>query len=112
MVFIVYQVHMTWGPVEQQPISPGILRSASNFRSDRGHCAQTTTGLKASNKTDVADYHLKSGTQNKWFSCWCDHRLGENKSKYEPKSDMTPQVWTSDRRSSIVTGDRQQRDQS
>lgn len=58
---------------------------------------------------EVGDYHLKPAVQEAWFSCWCDYRLGADKSEHRPNHHQSPCVWTrmiDNPQSAHVTADR------
>lgn len=44
--------------------------------------------------TELDDYSLESALPPAQLSCWCDHRLGTNKSEHRPKYDLSPRIWT------------------
>lgn len=86
----------------------------SDATSQPGHFVVTITELQVPIETEVDDHRLQSAVLNTRVSRHCDHRLGTDKSKHEPKHGLNPLVWTrltDDPRAIQITGGQRKRDQ-
>lgn len=61
---------------------------------DPEHFIAVIIGLRDPIRIEVTDCLLEVPEQNPWFLCWCDQRIGVNKSEHGPKYNLSTQVWT------------------